>query len=304
MRGSLIVSFVLLFLSLAQHVLSQSLSPNGKSDPSGPKKSTSPSSAVATPQKPSLTIEDVMKMVEAKVPESIIVAKVKKNETPFDLNPDQLIALKKAGGSDDMIEVLMDPARVWSPPPAPASARPSETTSSAPPLGSSAAQATLYPSEIGVYAKKSNTWAEVLPEVVNWKTGGVLKSIGTAGIVKGDINGHIEGPTSHNLVKTPLEFLIYAPEGVAITEYQFLRLRANKDSREFRTVTGGVLHVKGGATRDLVPFESKKLAPRMYQVILPTTVSTGEYGFLPPGAYGSANSASSMGKIYTVHILE
>jgi hypothetical protein len=29
---------------------------------------------------------------------------------------------------------------------------------------------------------------------------------------------------------------------VAITEYQFLRLRQKDNRREFRTVTGGVLH--------------------------------------------------------------
>ena len=36
------------------------------------------------------------------------------------------------------------------------------------------------------------------------------------------------------------------PEGTAITEYQLLRLRDAKDGREFRTVTGGVMHVSGG----------------------------------------------------------
>ena len=123
--------------------------------------------------------------------------------------------------------------------------------------------------EIGVYYKKAGAWADVEPEVVNWKTGGVLKSIGSAGIVKGDVNGHLNGQHSPNSVKTPLEFLIYVPEGVAITEYQLLRLRDQKEAREFRTVTGGVLHVSGGATRDLLPFESKKIAPRTYVVVLP-----------------------------------
>ena len=35
-----------------------------------------------------------------------------------------------------------------------------------------------------------------------------------------DVNGHLNGQHSPNSVKTPLEFLIYVPEGVAITEYQ------------------------------------------------------------------------------------
>jgi hypothetical protein len=129
-----------------------------------------------------------------------------------------------------------------------------------------------------------------------------MKSIATAGVVKGDVNGHIEGPHSRNSVATPVEVLIYSPEGVAITEYQLLRLRDNKGSREFRTVTGGVMHVSGGATRDLVPFEGKKVATRTYKIVLPN-LGAGEYGFLPPGAVTSASSAS-LGKMYSFRLLE
>ena len=68
-----------------------------------------------------------------------------------------------------------------------------------------------------MYHRKGDGWAEGQAEVVNFKTGGVLKTIGTAGIVKGDVNGHINGLHSPNQVKTPLEFLIYTTEGVGIT---------------------------------------------------------------------------------------
>jgi hypothetical protein len=142
----------------------------------------------------------------------------------------------------------------------------------------------------------------MLPEVVNWKTGGVLKSMATAGVVKGDINGHLEGAGSKNDTVTPVDVTIYAPEGVAITEYQLIHLHVEKDSREFRTVTGGIMHVKGGATRDLVPFDGKKVASRTYRISLPH-LPAGEYGFLPPGAVGSSNGAS-IGKLYTFHVIE
>lgn len=64
------------------------------------------------------------------------------------------------------------------------------------------------PAEVGVYAKKKGEWVEVMPEVVNWKTGGVMKSVATAGVVKGDPNGHLNGKHSHNSVTLPTEFLI------------------------------------------------------------------------------------------------
>jgi hypothetical protein len=101
---------------------------------------------------------------------------------------------------------------------------------------------------------------------------------------------------------TPVDLVIYAPEGVAITEYQLIHLHVEKSGREFRTVTGGVLHATSGATRDVIPFDGKKVASRTFKVSLPHLVA-GEYGFLPPGAVSSSNSAS-IGKLYTFHVVE
>src|ERR1039457_1952536 len=84
--------------------------------------------------------------------------------------------------------------------------------------------------EIGVYYKKAGKWQEMLPEVVNWKTGGVVKNIASAGMIKGDVNGHIQGTNSRNSLASPVEVVIYAPEGVAITEYQLLHLRDHADA--------------------------------------------------------------------------
>jgi hypothetical protein len=154
----------------------------------------------------------------------------------------ELIALKAAGVSDKVIAAMAEKSASGHAAPAPHPAQPL----SAP------------VKNVGVYYKNGDAWTDLAPEVVNFKTGGVFKSIGTAGIVKGDVNGHINGEHSRTELNSPIEILVYTPEGTAINEYQLLRLRPSKDSREFRTVTGGVLHVSGGATRDLVPFESSK----------------------------------------------
>jgi hypothetical protein len=201
----------------------------------------------------------------------------------YSLNPDELLKLKEAGVSEKVLAAM---------------------ASKGSGAGNSAPGDADIPQgiDIGVYYKKGGQWEEMLPEVVNWKTGGVLKHIASAGIVKGDVNGHIEGPHSRNSLKSPIEVLIYAPEGTAITEYQLVHLHEITDSREFRTVTGGVMHESGGATRDLIPFEGKKAANRIYKVLLPN-LGAGEYGFLPPGAFGAANSAS-IGKMYTFRLIE
>jgi len=245
-----------------------------------------------------LTNDAIVKMVKAGLAEDVILSMVNTQPAQFSVMPDDMIALKKNGVSDKIIAAMLTKGQ---PGATNKSATPSSPTPSA-----AAAPASADPTaalEVGVYFKKKDEWVEVLPEVVNWKTGGVLKNIASAGIVKGDINGRINGGHSKSGVLTPLEFLVKTPEGVAITEYQLLRLHEEKDAREFRTVTGGVLHVAGGATRDLIPFDSKKLSSRTYAITLPN-LGIGEYGFLPPGAVTSSNSASSLGRMYTFRVAE
>ena len=243
-----------------------------------------------------LTNESIVKMFKAGLSEEVIINVVNLQPGKYSLSTDDLIALKNANVSPRVITAMMNKSQG-----APAASVPAPApVETAPP-----ANFPQLPSvaEVGVYFKKGDTWADLQPEVVNWKTGGVLKSIGTVGIVKGDVNGHLNGSHSPNQLKTPLEFLVYTPEGVAITEYQLLRLRDQKDSREFRTVTGGVLHVSGGATRDVMMFDSKKIAPRTYVIVL-SNISGGEYGFLPPGAAVSSHASASLGKIYSFRVIE
>jgi hypothetical protein len=268
------------------------------------KPASAETAAVAPPAAQGLSIQEVIKMVEAKVPENIIAAKVRKNGVPLDLSPEQLIALKKASASDGLIEMLMDPSKPFTtltPPSTPLA----EPKLSAVPPATSATQKPIL--DIGVYIRKDGEWMEVPPEIVNWKTGGTIKSLATASIVKKDLNGNLDGPSSKTSVKTPLEVLIVTPEGVAAAEYQFLRLRVNKDYREFRSVTGGILNQRSGAMRDLIPFESKKIESRHFVLVVPASLGAGEYGFLPPGAGGTSTTnavSSQYGKMFTFHVVE
>lgn len=237
-----------------------------------------------------LNNDAIIKMAKAGLGEEIILATIQSQPATFTTGADALIALKSAGVSDKVIAAMVAKAGSAAKPAAPAAPAPA------------AAPAPLV-SEVGVYYKKADAWADLQPEVVNFKTGGVLKTIGTAGIVKGDVNGHVNGSHSPTQLKSPVEILVYTPEGVSITEYQLLRLRDQKDSREFRTVTGGVMHVSGGATRDLIPFENKKIAPRTYEVVLPN-IGSGEYGLLPPASSDATSSSGRIGKIYSFRLIE
>src|ERR1035441_1398810 len=67
-----------------------------------------------------LTNDDVMKMVQAKLADAIIVAKVKSSTCQFDTSTDALIKLKGAGVSDAVLEAMAGcgaaPAAVSAPP--------------------------------------------------------------------------------------------------------------------------------------------------------------------------------------------
>jgi hypothetical protein len=236
-----------------------------------------------------LTNDSIIKLVGAGLGEDLIVGMIKSQPGRFSMDANSVLALKSAKVSDKVIAAMM-----------------AKGGSAAPAAPAAAASEVGDFKEVGVYYKKQGKWMELLPEVVNWKTGGTIKSIASVGVVKKDVNGNLPGIHSRNSVTTPLEFMISMSEGVAITEYQLIRLRPNKDYREFRTVTGGVFNQKSGAMRDMVPFEGKKVASRLYAVVLPENLGAGDYGFIHLGSSGGSGGMSSlsMGKMFTFRIME
>jgi len=236
-----------------------------------------------------LNNDAVIKMAKAGISEDVIAAAVSSTPGTYDTSGDALVALKSAGVSDKVVVAMVAKAGAANAP-APAASAPSAL-----PPGID---------EVGVYYRdKSGKWASLMPEVVNFKTGGAMKRFATYGIVKEDTNGHIEGKTAKTQVTLPVVFAVYVTEGTAITEYQVVRLHQQSNSREFRSVTGGVIHESGGAKRDLVEFQPEKIAPRLYQITLESSAGKGEYGIIPPGSVTSSNMASG-GKIYTVSVIE
>ncbi|MBI1352798.1 MAG: hypothetical protein GC160_00525 [Acidobacteria bacterium] len=223
-------------------------------------------------------VAEVLTLKEAGLTDDTIIAKVRQNQQPLDLSVDQMVELKQAGLSAEVIQALLNPA------PAVAS-----TTN-----GSKFNDG--FPQEVGVYLLKENRWEFMEPELVTWRTGGMLKSIGTAGLHKGHISGVIDGRNARVQVSPPVELFIRAEEGVAASEFQLLKMDIRKDLREFRALTSGVLRAKSGSERNAVPFNPEKVGVQAYKLVL-TQVDKGEFGLLAPGAVGSA-SMSSSGKVF------
>jgi hypothetical protein len=243
-----------------------------------------------------LTNSDIIKMQSAGLSESVILASVNGQPAAYDTSTDGLLALKKAGVSDTVVAAMISRnAAMKAGVSNPSGSNLTPPVSAGPPPGVD---------EVGVYYQdKNKAWHPITSEIVNTKSGGVLKSIATDGIVKGDQNGHIKGAESSTKLTTGSNLLIYMPETYTANDYILVKLHQNSNNREFRAVTGGVFHSSGGAARDTVDFGSQKLAPHVYELTFATPLSPGQYGILPPGATSTSNLAAS-GKIYSFSITE
>ncbi len=241
-----------------------------------------------TQSKPApLNNDAVIKMVKAGLSDDLVVEAITTQAGSFSTSATDLIALKQAGISDRVLATMLGKA----------------SGSAAAP---SAAANTLPPGvdEIGVYYKNhTGTWTAFAPEIVNFKSGGFMKSLATDGIIKPDRNGHLPGKTSSTALVKPVEILIYVPDGTAPEEYQLLKMRVNSNNREFRSMTGGVFHSSTGGQRDNIAFTPVKIASRLYTFTLDNTFANAEYGILPPGTQSTANAVNE-GKIYSFHISE
>lgn len=235
---------------------------------------------VAQTRKP-LTNDDILQMVKEGFTEEVIIKAIEANKSDFDTSLPGLRTLKNAGLNEKIINAMLSAS----------SRKPEAPTAAVADKG--------LPEEVGVYLKEREKLTEVQPEIVNWRTGGMLKAMATGGMSGGHVNGTVKNP--HSLLQTgmPLEFIIRCPEGTSIAEYQLLRLDEKNDRREFRAMTAGVVHASGGAGKNAAPFLFEKIAPATFKVTL-TDLKKGEYGFLPPG-FSSASVAAS-GKVYTFGI--
>jgi hypothetical protein len=232
---------------------------------------------------PAMNNESVLKMVKAGLGDDLVIQTINTQPGQYVTDADSLVALKTAGVSERVITAMVNKSR--------------RQITNMPEKSVELSDV----NEIGVYYKdRTGKWIAIEPEIVHIKSGGWLKSTATHGIIKEDRNGHLNGRESKLALQCPIDVLIYVPDGVSASEYDFLRFRINSDNREFRVLTGGVFHSTGGADRDEVKFNPVKTAPHTYQFTVNKDVGGGEYGILPPGTGNVTNG----GKIYTFAIVE
>ena len=273
------VLFALLFVASAS-ILAQNPSTDG-----GP---LQPSSDVSKPH--FIDNDAVIKMSKAGLDDKVIIQTIQTQPGHYDTSPDNLIALKNAGVSQEVIAAMQ----------ARGAGLAFHAKDKIEPAPLSAGV-----DEIGVYYqdKRSGEWLPLKTERVQFKSGGWLKSTATYNIVKQDMNGFVDDAKSTLVLPTGVNILIYTPVGTQAEEYDFLRFREHAKGREFRVKTGGVFHSESGSQRDELEFHPHKIAPQMYEFTVPVDIEKGEYGVLPPGS-SNVPGLSNAGKIFTFSIRE
>ena len=237
-----------------------------------------------------LTNDTIIRMSKAGLEDTVIVQTIQTQPSAYDTAPEDLIALKNAGVSQKVIAAMQ--ARS-----AGLTIRPGANDVSPAPLAAGV-------DEIGVYYQdKDGQWVPLRTERVQFKSSGWLKNAATDGLVKQDMNGHLDGPKSPLTLATGVHILIYTPPGTQAEEYDFLRLDQHSGSRDFRVKTGGLFHSETGSQRNDLEFHPVKVAKSMYTFTVPVDIEKGEYGVLPPGS-SNVPGLSNAGKIFTFSIPE
>jgi hypothetical protein len=235
----------------------------------------------------SLTIEEVVRLSTAGLSDELIVARVKRNAKAFDLNADEIVALRGSGVSETVIKYLVDPALPYTPPaPPPPASAPANGPPGPPPLPPkppSDPLALKVPPESGIYylTSKQEFLALDLKQVVASKQPGKLSSL-SGGLLKGHIIGSVIGPTAKIRVdNSSAVFFLRLPEKVIIDDLALLNLVLGSKRRDldFGKKAGKPVFPVSAARQ----YESKEVAASLFRLSVPMS-KPGEYLFFILGS--------------------
>jgi hypothetical protein len=212
----------------------------------------------------SLTIEEVVKLSQAGLPEELIVAKIKKNGKAFDLNEEELLELKKEGVTDTVVKFLLDPSQPYTPPVQ--SKAGAESSKRYP----DDVHASKVPPEPGLYY-----FSGELPVTIEIK---ILLGQKVGG-KKGSTVAYLIGPTAKQRIKQS-EFYMRLPEKKAIEEVVLVVLIRKENRRELDLGRDSKEEIKPGTVRQ---FESLEVGWNLFRITTPKLVP-GEYLFFLIGS--------------------
>lgn len=243
-----------------------------------------------------LTNGDVIKMVQTKLPDGAIVAKIKSSSCKFDTSLDALIKLKQAGISDAVMQAMTEAgAPATSTNPAPAANQPPPDPNDP-----------LAEHDPGIYYVRQNPGGRRMTQLdptaySGGKSGGMFAAAMTYGIHKAKWKAIVRGGRANvRITEQSPTFYFYFEEkhgtlsnagagswfGGLSTPNQFslVRLESKKDSRELVVGEMGAFGASTGTRdKDVADFNFEKVAPGIYKVVPRADLQPGEYCFFFTG---------------------
>jgi hypothetical protein len=240
---------------------------------------------------PPLTVEDVLALTKAGVAEDVIITKIRMNGKAFDLNAAEILELKKAGMTDLIINVLMNPAYKPEPPAAPPPpTHPDTPTPPAPPPPPAKHYpaddlASKVPPEPGLYWFTAASPAKIgIKILLGMQEGGGLGKV----LKKPKTIAYLVGPAAETRVKDPTPvFYLRLPDGKPIEEIVMVAMDHKSDRRELEMGSAGPKQAE--ARRQ---FEYLEVGASLFKLTT-SKLAKGEYLFFqlgsaepPKGIYG------------------
>lgn len=263
------------------------------------------SAQLARPSEPKpLTNADVVKMVQAGLSDNLVIAAIRQApKTAFDATPDALVALKKAGVSDAVLAVVMNPAAATSAAPETAP-RPSTKAATDNPNDPAALHAPGIYIDLG--ADEAPKLLPLEPTVFSQgKTGGMFASAMTFGLAKAKWKAIVRGARANlrTTIQQPAFYFYFEEKGSGLSntggfagwlagasspnEFVLVQMYEKRDSRE---LVVGEFNVFGSSTgtrsEDTVPLKIDKLAPGVYRVTPTEVLGRGEFCFFYAAGVG------------------
>jgi hypothetical protein len=244
---------------------------------------------------PPLTIDDVVALSKAGIAEDVIVTKIRVNGKAFDLNNAEILELKKAGMSDLIVKVLMNPAYKPEPPAAPPTPSHPDTAPPPPPPPPPPLPAKHYPAddlaskvppELGLYYFTAASPAKIGIKILLGMQGGA--GLGKVVLKKPKTIAYLVGPAAESRIKDPAPiFYLRLPEGKPIEEVVLVVLDRKADRRELEMGAAGP---KQAEVRR--QFDYLEVGPSLFKLTT-AKLGKGEYLFFqlgsaepPKGIYG------------------
>jgi len=232
-------------------------------------------------------VSDVQEMVKGGLSEDLIVAALRKENHACELSATEMVQLKKAGVSDNIIKVMLDPK-------------------------ASVAPAALPPAAVPVNVQEVRLAGVAQPSGAT-PSPGMSEAVIAANLNNPDaphdsgIYLYTEDETGHLKVMIPLVFFFYFEDKSAAlgkshgfgaqtvsnpNQFSIVKFEQKKDTRQVVVATIGFGSFSSGSeSKETLPFKSERVHPGVYRVVPVADMKPGEYAFISASSSGAAGAA-------------